>query len=91
VRSVCRAAVTLTLRVPRHQRIVKVTVYRGRHRLMVRRGPRLRRVSVRHQGTARTSLRLLEVPRPGRRFDLTVRVRNCHQVKPARRRRRTRG
>jgi outer membrane protein assembly factor BamB len=83
----CRAAVKLTLRVPKHQRIIRVTIYRGHHRLLLQRGRRLRRVAVRHLGTGRFTLRLVEVPRPGRRFKLTVRVRNCHQLKPTRRRR----
>ena len=77
----------LTLRVPKHQRIVKVTVYRGHHRLLLRHGRRLRRVSVRHLGRGRITLRLFETPRPGHRFSFTVRVRNCRQLRPARRRR----
>jgi outer membrane protein assembly factor BamB len=85
--AICRAAVTLTLHVPKHQRIVKVTVYRGHHRLLVRHGRRLRRVSVRHLGKGQITLHLFETPRPGHRFRFTVRVRNCHQLKPARRRR----
>lgn len=85
---VCRAAVRITLRVPRHQRIVRATAYRGRRRLLVRRGRTLRRVYVRRLGTGRITLRVLEVPRPGRRFRMTVRVRNCHEVMPRRRPRR---
>ncbi|MDQ6748669.1 MAG: PQQ-binding-like beta-propeller repeat protein [Candidatus Dormibacteraeota bacterium] len=83
----CRTAVRLTLHVPRHERIVKVTVYRGHHRLLVRRGRRLRRVSVAHLGTGRVTLALRETPRPGRRFMLVVHVRNCHQLKAPRHRR----
>jgi outer membrane protein assembly factor BamB len=85
--ALCRAAVRLTLHVPEHQRIIKVTVYRGRHRLLVRRGRHLRRVSVRHLATGRLRLRLVEIPRPGHRFTRTIRVGNCHQLTPARRRR----
>jgi len=85
--AICGAAVRLTLRVPKHQRIVKATVYRGRHRLLVRRGHRLRRVAVRHLGKGRITLQLFETPRPGHRFKFTVRVRDCRQLKPARRRR----
>jgi outer membrane protein assembly factor BamB len=85
--AVCRAAVRLTLHVPRHQRIVKVTVYRGRRRLLVRRGRRLGRVFVRRVPVGRVTLRVAEVPRPGHRFTRTVRIRNCHTLAPRRRRR----
>ncbi|MGH2867440.1 MAG: hypothetical protein ACRDNK_07720, partial [Solirubrobacteraceae bacterium] len=82
----CRVAVKLTLRVPRRQRIVKVTVYRGARRLLVRRGRRLRRVSLAHLGTGTYSLRVHETPRHGRRLTLDVRVRNCRLLKARRRR-----
>ncbi|MGB9184568.1 MAG: PQQ-binding-like beta-propeller repeat protein [Solirubrobacteraceae bacterium] len=81
----CRAAVKLSLRVPRHQRIVKVTVYRGHRRLLLRRGHRLRRVSLAHLGTGTYSLRVHESPRRGRRLAFNVRVHNCRLVKPRRR------
>lgn len=64
----CRAAVRLTLRVPRHERIITVTVYAGHRRLLIRRGHRLRRVSVAHLGTGSYSVCVLETPRYGRRF-----------------------
>ena len=82
----CRAAVKLTLRVPAAERIVKVTVYRGHRRLLVRRGRRLRRVWLAHLGTGSYSLRVHETPRHGRRLAFNVRVRNCHLVKARRRR-----
>ncbi len=81
----CRAAVRLTLSVPRHQRIIKVSVYRARHRLLTRRGSHLRRVSVAHLGTGLITLRVVETPRPGRRFTRVVRVSRCHQLAPRRR------
>jgi outer membrane protein assembly factor BamB len=81
----CRAAVKLTLRVPRHKRIVKVTVYRGRRRLLLRRGHRLRRVSLAHLGTGTYSLRVHETPRHGRRLTFNLRMHNCRLVKTRRR------
>lgn len=82
----CRAAVRLTLRVPRHARIVKVTVYRGHRRLLLRRGHRLRRVSLAHLETGTYSLRVHETRRHGRGVTFDVRVRDCRLVKASRRR-----
>lgn len=69
--------VTVRLRVPRHERITRVTVYIGHHRILRRRGARLRRIKLAHLRNARVTLRVLETPRHGARFTLTVHVRGC--------------
>ena len=82
----CRAAVKLTLRALAAGRIVKLTVYRGHRRLLIRRGHRLRRVSLVHLGTGSYSLVVHETPRHGKRLTFKVRVRNCRLVSTHRRR-----
>jgi outer membrane protein assembly factor BamB len=78
----CATAVRLSLRVPRHERIVKVSVYLGRRRILVRRGSRLRRIAIAHLSRGRLTLRVLETPRHGRSFTFVVHVGACHPVKP---------
>jgi polyvinyl alcohol dehydrogenase (cytochrome) len=73
----CRAKVTVRLRVPRHERITRVTVYRGHRRVFRRRGTRLRRIRLAHLSKGKVTLRVVETPRHGARFTLIVHVRNC--------------
>jgi polyvinyl alcohol dehydrogenase (cytochrome) len=80
----CRAKVTVRLRVPRHERIARVIVYNGHRRVLRRRGVRLRRIRLAHLSRGKVTLRLVETPRHGARFTLTVHVRNC-RVSPSRR------
>jgi outer membrane protein assembly factor BamB len=86
--NLCRRRLSFALRVPKHERIVRVAIYLGHRRIMVRRGSHLRRVLFAHPGTGRFTLRVVETPRHGRRITVTVRFRNCRQLLPRRRRRR---
>ena len=76
----CRATVRLTLRVPKHERIVRLTVSRGHRRLLLKRGRGLRRVNLTRLGTGRYGLQVTETPRHGRRIVFTARIRNCRLV-----------
>jgi len=78
--SKCPRAVVLTLRHPRHERIVRATVYEGHRRLATRRGSRLRTIAVRHVARGSVTIRLVEVPRHGHRIVERVRVRGCRRV-----------
>ncbi len=57
-----------------------MTVYNGKRRLLKHRGSRLRRIGLAHLSNGKVTLRVVETPRPGRRFTLTVRVRGCRVV-----------
>jgi outer membrane protein assembly factor BamB len=84
----CRARLSLALRVPAGRRIVRVAVYLGRRRLLVRRGTALRHIFFLPPRSGRVALRVIEFPRHGRALRLTVGLRNCHRVTPPQRRRR---
>jgi hypothetical protein len=81
----CRMKVIVRLRVPRHERITRVTVYRGHRRVLRRRGARLRRISLAHFSKGKVTLRVVETPPHGARFTLTVHVRDCRVSSPRRR------
>jgi hypothetical protein len=81
----CRVKVAVRLRVPRHERITRVTVYIGHRRVLRRHGAHLRRIGLAHLGKGKVTLRVVETPRHGKRFTLTVHVRNCRVSLPKRR------
>ncbi len=80
----CRTKVGFRLRVPAHRRIVRVAVYRGHRRILLRHGLRLRRISFDHLTSGPVTLRVFETPHRSRRFSLTVSFRNCRRVSPPR-------
>jgi len=78
--NLCRRKLFFGLRIPKHGRIVRVALYLGHHRILLRRGHRLRRVLFAHPGVGRFALRVVETPRHGHRITLTVRFRNCRRI-----------
>lgn len=77
----CLSRVGIRLRVPKHSRIVHVTVYLGQRVIARVRGSRLRRLALAHLSTGRVTLRVVETPKRGRNLTLTVRVRDCKLVR----------
>jgi hypothetical protein len=68
------------LRVPRHERITRVIVDNGRRRILRRHGAHLRRISLANLSNGKVTLRVIETPRHGPRFTLTVHVRGCRVI-----------
>jgi polyvinyl alcohol dehydrogenase (cytochrome) len=84
----CHATLSFRLRVPAHRRIVRVAAYRGRRRIALRRGYRLRRISFVHLSNGRVTVRVVETPGHGRSFSLNLYYRSCRRIpapKPRRR------
>ena len=84
--NVCRRALSLALRIPPHSRIIRVTLYLGRHRILRAHGRSLRRLRFGHPGSGRFALKVVETPRHGRRMTFTVRFDNCRRVVASHRR-----
>jgi polyvinyl alcohol dehydrogenase (cytochrome) len=73
--------ITVRLKVPRHTRVRRASVYRAGKRLASRHGRRLHRISFRSPAHVRSfTIRLVEITTPRHRLSFRVKFRSCRRV-----------
>jgi outer membrane protein assembly factor BamB len=82
----CAARLSLRLTIPRRSRIVRVTLYAGKRRILSRRGRRLSRVSFVPPLTHSFRLRVTETTAHHRRLTVVVAYKNCRRITHVQRR-----
>ena len=76
----CAARLRLRLTIPRRSRIVRVTIYAGKRRILLRRGRRLRRVRFVPPLTHSFRLRVIETTARHHRLAVNVTYQNCRRT-----------
>jgi hypothetical protein len=80
-----RCRMRLALRIPRHARVIRASVFLGRKRIAFKRGHRLVRISFRPPAYRTSfSIRVVEITSRHHRLSYPVRYRNCRRVKTRR-------
>lgn len=80
----CPRTLSFHVAVPRHNRVVRVSVFLGRRLIARRHGHRLARVRFASPTASSFRLRVVETLAHGRHVSLSVTFRNCHRVTPPR-------